>query len=138
MSGLDGFGTALARGNGATPEVFTTIAGVTSIEGPGLTRKVLDVTAHDSPNKYMQFIGGLKDPGDVLIDVNYQPSAHDTLVDDLDATAPINYRLTFPNGAIWAFPAVMKEFKPKAPYDNKLSAVISFKVSGKPAITPGV
>lgn len=138
MSGQDGFGTLFARGNGASPEVFTTLAGVTSIDGPGLTRNVIDVSAHDSPNGYMQFRGGMRDPGEVSLKVNYQPSSHDALVADLDVPDPINYRMTFPNGATWTFPAVMKEFKQSAPYDNKLTADISFKVSGKPTITPGV
>lgn len=138
MSGEDGFGTLFARGNGAVPEVFTNLAGVTSIEGPGLARTVLDVSAHDSPNAYMEFRGGMKNPGEVSLAVNYRPSNHDALVDDFEAADPINYRITFPNGATWTFPAVMKEFKPTSPYEDKLTASISFQVSGKPVITSGV
>lgn len=136
MAGIDGFGTTMARGDGADPEVFTAIANVNSITGPGLSRKTIDVTAHDSPNQYMEFLGGLIDPGEVSFDVNYDPSEHDSLVDDLEATDPINYELTFPDATTWGFPAILTGFEPQAPYDEKLTAGLTFKVSGKPTITP--
>lgn len=136
MAGIDGFATTMARGDGADPEVFSAIANVNSITGPGLSRETIDVTAHDSPNQYMEFLGGLIDPGEVSFDVNYDPSEHDSLVDDLEATDPINYELTFPEGTTWGFPAILTGFEPQAPYDDKLAASLTFKVSGKPTITP--
>lgn len=137
MTGLDGFGTTLSRGNGAGTEVFTAIAGVTNISGPSISRETLDVTGHDSPDGYREFLGGLKDPGEVSIDVNYRPSAHDVFVDDLDDESPRNYKLVFPDGTEWAFPAILTGFEPSAPFDDKLTASLTFKVSGKPEITPG-
>lgn len=137
MSGLDGFGTRLSRGNGATPtELFSDLAGVTNISGPGISREVLDVSAHDSPNQYREFLGGIKDPGEVSCDVNYNPTVHDVFVDDLDDEDPRNYHLTFPDGTVWEFPAILTGFEPTAPFDDKLSASITFKVSGKPVIVP--
>lgn len=135
MSGMDGFGTSLARGNGADPEVFAVIAGVTNISGPGISREVLDVTGHDSPDAYREFLGGLKDPGEVSADINYRPAVHDQFVDDLDDEEPRNYKLVFPDGTEWAFPAILTNFEPTAPMDDKLTASITWKVSGKPEIT---
>lgn len=132
MAGLDGFGTILARET-ATPGTFAAIANVTALSPPGLSRETLDVTAHDSPNGYMEFLGGLKDPGEVSFDVNYDPEQHDALVADFEDQA-INYKVTFPNGTTWTFPAILTGFEPDAPYDDKLSASISLKVSGKPTI----
>lgn len=137
MSGLDGFGTLLSRGNGAEPlETFTALAGVTSITGPGISREVLDVSAHDSPDQYREFLGGIKDPGEVSCDVNYRPAQHDVFVDDLDDEDPRNYQLEFPDGTVWEFPAILTGFEPTAPFDDKLTASITFKVSGKPTIVP--
>lgn len=135
MAGIDGFGTVLARGDGATPtETFTAIANVNNIGGPGLSRETIDVTAHDSPDQWMEFLGGLKDGGEVSMDVNYDPAEHDTLLDDFDATDPINYQLVFPDAAstTWQFPTILTGFEPTAPYDDKLTATIGFKVAGKP------
>jgi predicted secreted protein len=137
MAGIDGFGTALQRGNGATPEVFTALGNVTSIKGPGIKRDTIDVTAHDSEDAWMEFVGSLKDGGEVDVDVNYDPSKHDALIADFDDDAPRNYRLVFPDedATTWTIKALLTEFQPEAPYDDKLAASLKFKVSGKPTLS---
>lgn len=137
MPGIDGFGAALKRGDGETPEAFTAIANVTNISGPGLSRDTIDVSSHDSPDKHREFVGSLVDPGEVSIDVNYDPAVHDELVADLLVEDPGSYQLVFPSTPpkTWAFAAVMTGFEPSAPFDDKLAATITYKVSGKPTIS---
>lgn len=140
MPGIDAFGTQLQRGDGdPTAEVFTAIANVTNVGGPGLTRNTIDVTAHDSPDAWMEFKGSLKDGGEVSLDINYDPPTHDVLVDDFDDDDPRNYRVVFPDTAAttWRIKAVMTGFEPGAPHDDKLAATLSFKVTGKPDLTGG-
>lgn len=138
MAGLDAFGTQLQRGDGAGTETFTAIANVTDITPPGIERETLDVTAHDSPDAWREFIGGLKDGGEVEIEVNYDPREHDTLIDDFADPDPRNYKIVWP-GTLgeWAFGAILTNFEPEAPHDDKLAASLTFKVSGKPTITTG-
>lgn len=131
MSGIDGFGTVLARESDSSPGTYIAIANLTSIGGPSISRETIDVTAHDSPNGYMQFLGGLKDPGEVTCDANYDPAVHDALVDDLEVQG-INYRITWPDGSTCTFPAILTGFEPTAPHDDKLSASLTWKVTGKP------
>ncbi|WP_431729966.1 phage tail tube protein [Verrucosispora sp. TAA-831] len=137
MAGIDGFGTQLQRGDGAEPEVFTAIANATNIGGPGLSRETLDVTAHDSPDAWMEHLGSLKDGGELSVDVNYDPDKHDVLVDDLDDDEPRAYKLVFPTSPAitWGIKAILTGFEPSAPYDDKLTASLTFKVSGKPTLT---
>lgn len=138
MAGINGFGTALQRGDGATPtEVFTTIANVTSINPPSMERETIDVTAHDSEDAWMEFVGGLKDGGEVSADVNYDPSEHDVLVGDFDDEDPRNYRIVFPDdlATTWSFKAILTGFEPEAPYDDKLAASLTWKVTGKPTLS---
>lgn len=132
MSGMDAFGTTLSRGDGESTESFAAIANVTSISPASLSRDTYDVTAHDSTDGWREFIGGLKDGGEVSIDVNYNPGTHDTLITDLDDVDPRNYKIAFPDGAEWSFPAIMTGFEPDAPHDGKLTASLTFKVAGKP------
>ena len=138
MAGLDAFGTQLQRGDGGAPETFTAIANVTDITPPGLERETYDVTAHDSEDAWREFIGGLKDGGEVEIELNYDPREHDTLVGDFSDPAPRNYKVVWP-GTLgnWAFKALITNFEPEAPHDDKLAASATFKVSGKPVLTPG-
>lgn len=139
MAGKDAFSTQLQRGDGEVSETFTAIANVTNITPPGIERTALDVTAHDSPDGYQEFVGGLKNGGEVTIEVNYDPSEHDTLIDDFDDPDPRNYKIVWPTavGGSWTFAAVMTGFAPEAPHDDKLTAEITFQVSGKPTLTPG-
>lgn len=138
MSGVDGFGTQLQRGDGAVTETFTEIANVTSISGPGMSRETIDVTAHDSPEQWMEFLGGLKDGGEVSADLNYDPGedTHNVLQDDFDDTAPRNYRIVFPDvdQTYWEVGAILTGLEPEAPYDDKLACSITLKVSGKPVL----
>jgi predicted secreted protein len=136
MPGIDGFGAQLQRGDGGAPEVFTPIANVTNVGGPGLSRNTIDVTSHDSPDAWMEFVGGLKDGGEVSLDVNYDPAKHDELVADFDDEDPRSYRVVFPTEppATWGIRAVMTGFEPSAPHDDKLAASLNFKVSGKPTL----
>lgn len=141
MSGRDGFGTLFQRGDGATPtEHFTTIANVTGIKGPDRKRETIDVTAHDSPDQYMEFIGGLKDGGEVQLDINYDPGAatHD-LDDDFDDVDPRNYRIVILPGTdeehTWALSAIMTELGDEFPYDDKMTRSMTIKITGKPVLT---
>jgi len=139
VAGIDAFGISLERGDGMTPtEAFTAIGNVYDVKGPEIKRDTYDVTAHDSANGWREFIGGLKDAGEVTISVNYDPSIHDTLVADFEDTAPRNYKMVFPQSlGEWALKLILTEFSQEAPSDDKLSAELKFKVSGKPTVTAG-
>ncbi len=137
MAGIDAYGTVFKRGDGGGPEVFAAIGNVASVSGPSTSRNTIDVTAHDSPDGWMEFVGGLKDGGEVSLEVHYDPAKHDTLVDDYDDDDPRNYQVVFPDtgSTTWAFAGVMSGFEVEAPVDDKLAATITFKVSGKPTIS---
>jgi len=141
MAGIDAFGIALQRSDMApTTPVFTTIANVTNVGGPELERETYDVTAHDNTDGWREFIGGLKDGGEVSLEVNYDPEKHDTLIDDFGDAVPRDYKLVFPataGGGSWELKLILTGFSPEAPVDGQLTAELTFKVSGKPTITPG-
>lgn len=140
MSGVDAFGTQFLRGNGATPtEVFTVIANVTNIGGPDRSRETIDVTAHDSPDGWMEFIGGLKDGGEISVDLNYDPreTTHE-LDDDFDDSEPRNYQIILLPGSAdeftWSIAGVMTGLGDEFPYDDKMARTVTIKVSGKPTL----
>lgn len=141
MPGRDAFGTEFRRGDGATPtETFTAIANVSSISGPARSRETIDVTAHNSPDQYMQFIGGLKDGGEVSLEINYDPteSTHD-LDDDFDDTEPRNYQIVIlPDTAdehTWDFAGILTELSDEFPYDDKMGRSMTVKITGKPVLS---
>jgi predicted secreted protein len=109
---------------------------VTNVGGPGLARDTYDVTAHDSPDQWREFIGGLKDGGEVSLDINYDPADHDSLVADFDDSAPRNYELAFPTTpeTVWGLSLILTGFEPAGPHDDKLTATVTFKVTGPPVL----
>lgn len=141
MAGVAAFGTTLSRDNGTS---FDAIANITSVSGPGLSRDTIDVTAHDSPNAYMEFVGSLIDGGEVSAEINWDPAdtslnasnTTTTLIADLEDTSPVSYEIAFPDGAKFAAELLITGLEFDAPYDDKLAATLSFQVSGKPTFTP--
>ena len=131
MAGEAAFGTQLQRFNGST---FEASASATGISGPGLKRDTIDVTAHDSPNGWMEFLGSLKDGGEVSLDINRRPGVHDTLVADFEDDDPRTYRIEWPSGSAWTFDSILTGYEPDSPYDDKLSASVTFKVTGQPTV----
>jgi predicted secreted protein len=142
MAGRDGFGTLFQRATGAAPgTTYQTIANVTNIGGPERTRETIDVTAHDSPGGWMEFLGGLKDGGEISLDINYDPSepTHD-LDDDFDDVDPRNYRIILlpdtEDEHTWQIKGILTNVSDEFPYDDKMARSITVKVTGKPVLTP--
>lgn len=138
MAGLDGFGAVLSRSDMASSPTFTEVANVTSISGPSISRNTYDVTSHDQADSYMEFIGGLKDGGEVSFDLNWDPTdaTHASLFSDLDDTVPRDYTLALPADiAEFAFEGILTEFSPSLPVDDKLTASVTYKINGKPTLT---
>jgi predicted secreted protein len=135
MGAQNGFGTILALADVATGLTFTDVANVTNITPFNITRETDDTTDMASADGYRTFLGGLKDSGECTIDVNYNPSDHNTLLSRFDAEDPTKHRITFPGGEIASFDAIMTGFAPTAPMEGKMTASLGFKISGKIAWT---
>ncbi len=140
--GISAFGTLLKIGDGGTPtEVFTTVAEVSNIGGPSLTLDAIEITHHSSPDGWREYIGGLLEGGEVSLDVNFNPtgathSYTSGLIKDMVNRTVRNFQLVFPNvgATTWTFAALVTSFEPSEPIDDKLSASITLKVTGKPTL----
>ena len=76
MAEYAGIGTLIKRGDGASPEVFTTIAQVGDIDGPKLKAGTYDVTTHDNTLAgYKDFITGLKDGQEIKCKLFFDATA---------------------------------------------------------------
>lgn len=133
-----GHGTLLEKGDGASPEVFTTIAEVLDIDGVKLGLEPLDATSHDSPDGWIERIGGLLDGGEVSFSVNLiadDPTHDETtgLESELVGRTKKNYQIVV-NGASGpktiSFAALVTSYEVKAPVEGKLTADITLTISG--------
>jgi predicted secreted protein len=135
-----GFGTLFKTGDGASPEVFTEIAEVTGVTPPNMARDTVDASHEQSPGAWREFIAGMKDGGEVSFDLNFIPggTAAAALMAEYDLDGPDalkNRQVVFPDTSMFEFAAILTGFEPDAPLDDKMSAKVTFKVSGKPVLT---
>ena len=141
MAGKDALGTQFLRET-AVPDTYEVIASVSDISGPSRSREAIEVTAHDSPNKYREFVPGLKDGGEVEITLNYDPASatHASLDTDFESDDLVNYQIIILPGTAdehtWEFAAIVTALGDAYPIDNKMERTATFKVSGKPVLTP--
>lgn len=134
-----GYQTLFKSGNGASPEVFATLAEVTAITPPAMSRDTVDATHMESPGAWREFIAGLKDGGEVSLELNFIPggTAASALTAELDLDGPLalkNRQILFPDGSYFSFAGILTGFEPDAPIDDKMSASVTFKITGKPTL----
>lgn len=134
MSGLNAFGVKLYREENRGEGDFEPIAQIESLSGPGMEREEIDVTAHDSPDAWREYVFGLKDAGEVDVDLNFSPNRHAELLEDYNSHFPRRYKIVWPDpfNTVWGFDAGLTSFEVEAPHDDKLEASATFKLSGKP------
>jgi len=141
--GFSSKGTALQIGDGASPEVFTTVAELTKVDPPKFGTGTVETTSHDSTAK--EYVSdGIQDHGETAIEGNWLPN-HAThgstagLLKKAKDGALSNWRIVVTPGSGSTFTttgAAFCTFEPKAgaPTD-KLSFSGSLKWSGAVTIS---
>lgn len=140
--GMNAYGTQLQRGEpGDTETTYTAVANVTNVSGPAIERETIETTVHrprtDPKAGWRTFLGGLKDAGEVSLDVNYTAEGHNAMLQDFEDSEPRPYRLVLPDPdrTAWELELILTGFECEFPYDDKASGTITFKASGKPNLT---
>lgn len=135
---ISSFGTLLKMGNGATTEVFSTIAEVLDIDGPDLSLSTEEVTNHGSTGGWEEHIGTILSGGEVSFEINYVPTAptQAALITAMTTRDVTNFQVIYPNAGSdgFGFAALVTGFKSKAPVKGKLAADVKFKITGPVSI----
>jgi predicted secreted protein len=129
-----GFGTVLKIGNGASPEVFTSILGIRNIQGPAQDMEIIDATSHSSSGAYREKVASFKDPGNVTFDLIYDSTnaQHQLLFTQYAAREITNFQqiMTDAGAEQYAYGAFVKSINPAAPIDDLLTYAITLEISG--------
>lgn len=129
------YGTLLKIGDGATPEVFTTIAEVNDLEAPEITLATEDATSQDSGG-WEEAVGTILSGGEPSFVINWRPThaTHDEttgVMYQILNRVKKNFKVVLPNSAkTFTFAALVTGFKPKQPVKGLLQAEIKMKISG--------
>jgi len=131
---LRGVGTIFSIGDGATPEVFTAVAGVQTINGPTGSAEQIDVSSLDSTGSYREFLAGFKDAGEVSFSIWLDPADRGGLDTLYESGATNNFRITFPDtgSTTLTFAGAVTGFQIGIPTEGAITADTVIKVSGQP------
>ena len=136
-SALETQGILIQRGDGASPEVFTTIPEIISFDGPGGSANEIDVTDLSSTAK--EFRLGLKDEGDFSFEMMYIPNntVHIGLQTDRSNRTLRNFQITLTDSpaSVMTFTGYVKEFSLSGGVDDVLRASVVIRISGAVAIS---
>lgn len=129
-------GTLLKVGDGASPEVYTTIPEVMRLTGPSVRFDLLDVTSHDTVGFFREWIPGLADGEKVAASINWRPSntVHKNVRIDAYARTLRNIKIVFPDSSdnTVTMGSYVESQVPKADVGTPMGMDLSFKVTGAP------
>ena len=129
-----GIGSEVEIGRGATP-TWTKLVGVQDITLPTSTADKIDVTHMGSPNFTKQYIRGLKDNGDVTLEIIWEPgSPTDVLLQGLEDSEGeiVQIRFTVTGAtAPFVYRGFLSSYGKTAPVQDKLMTEAVFSISEK-------
>lgn len=110
-------------------------AQIIDVNPPNVSADDVDVTHMQSSGGIREFIAGLIDNGALKCTILYDPSKAIPVGDVSPSAQRGTTTITFPGGETWAFSSYINSYEPKTPIDDKMTADISVKVSGRITIT---
>ena len=115
-----------------------TVARLTAINGIELSRNMIDITNHQSPDEYKEVLPGLIDPNEVTIEGLFDETdtaGQHAMLTDFNAGTLREAIITFPatSGASWTFNGYITRIKiGDAPVEGYIPFSASIKPTGKP------
>jgi len=134
-----GFGIILQKRTTPSADTFVTLAEVVEFTPPEFTRDGVDFTHMASPEGWREFKPSkLKDAGEAQLVYNLIPGEadDDVIADQFAYNGLDSWRITYPNGAKLEFLGFVTSHQHATPMDDKMTGSATFKLSGKPIITP--
>jgi len=135
---IHSLGIQLQRGDAATPESFTAIGEIRSVDPPEMSRDMIDVTHHGSVQSWEEVIPGILRSGSITFTINLVPSRtmDQQLAADMSDGTKTNWRLIFPDTSTTRidFTGYVEQFKTGAEIENQLTADCSIKLTGAPTM----
>lgn len=112
---------------------------INSITGPSKSRETIEVTRLEDVDGYRQYIGGLREPGTVSLNMNFTRANYDLLNTDYESDDVQAYSIELPDtdGTTFHFNGLLTELPLDIPIGDKITADITIQISGKVYINDG-
>ena len=123
--GISGYGTTLS---GATTGV---IGNIRSLSLGGITADDIEVTTNDSTNSWKEFIAGLKDAGDLTLDLIYEKVDTNTILNALGSTVEV-WTITLPDDSVFTISGYINNLGVEMPMGDAITSSMTLKLTGEP------
>ena len=128
-----GHGTTFTwDGSGSTKEYA-----VLSVGGPKLSADAVEKTNSNSTGLWREFMAGLKDAGEASMEINFDPDKPITVGTEGSLVIKFPKKTGNTNGATFTCNAVCTGFEVTDPIDDRMTANVSFKLTGAPTWAAG-
>ena len=137
---LSGIGTKFFRWDpGTTSSGWQSIAEITSISGPTMSREIIDVTSLDSDDGYREFISAIRDGGTVSLSMNFTRDGYDLMKDDFEDDERQNYAIVIPDTdeTTLEFEGLVMELPLNIEVADKITLDVTIQISGKVVLYDG-
>lgn len=111
----------------------TALAEINSISGPAKSRETIEVTRLEDVDGYRQYIGGLREPGTVTLNMNFTRSNYDLLNTDYESDDVQSYTIELPDddNTTFTFNGLITELPLDIPIGDKITVDVTIQISGK-------
>jgi len=122
------------------PYTFLTVGEVFSPPGYAPSKDTVDATHVESPDRFREYIAGLRDGGELEVGLNFIPGAqaYSDALTDFHSNDDWVYRTLFTDGTSIEFRLHMTGPAHEVPLDDKMVATFGYKITGKPELKAGV
>ena len=134
---IAGVGVVFNREDDLSSLEYDAIAEINSITGPSMTREFIDVTSLDSTGGYREFIGGFRDGGTVVLNMNFTRDGYEQMRLDFEDDDSHNYQIVIPgaDGPTLDFAAFVTDLPISITPDDKITVDVTLKVTGEVSLT---
>jgi len=127
-----GYGTLFQTGDSNSPIGWSTLAEVTALTLPPLTRDAVDAGHECAPNEWREVVLGLNNSGEIAVDLNFRTDTYALLLAEFDTTTLKPRRIVFPGGSSFVFNAYLIGLDAPITVGDKMAAQAKFRASGEP------
>jgi len=134
-----GVGTKFQRWDGAA---WQDIAEVNSIDGPGMTKDVLEVTSLDTDAGYNEFITGFAEGGTLTLDMNFTRETYELMKEDFESDEVRSYRIQLPDydlaPSTFTIEGLVIELPITMTADDKVTADVVIQITSQVILDDGI
>jgi len=134
---IAGVGTQFRRWNSSLG-AWASIAEINSIDWSGMSRATFETTSLDTVGGYRTFKGSFRDPGQIVLNMNFTRDTYEQMLTDFDDDDELSYEIVLPdddNTSI-EFEGLVTELPFTIP-GEKVTANTTIKLSGQVTINSG-